>query len=88
MTDEEVSLTVADVPDPIVEMRAMIEEQKQIIVKQNAAIKDLTARMNANDKRSAAVPAPQAPAAPAEAPKKDPQDIAYEAMLKEFGIKK
>ena len=87
MTEENVpSLTVSDVPDPIEDLRKILNEQQAVIVKQNEAIKALTQRMNEQDKLAAAAPAQQAAAA-APAPEKSPQDLAYEAMLKEMGIK-
>ena len=86
MTEESVpSISVQDVPDPVADLRAILKEQQAVIVKQNEAIKSLTARMNENEKLAAAAPAASQPAA-AE-PKKSPQDIAYEAMLREMGIK-
>jgi uncharacterized coiled-coil protein SlyX len=76
-------IKVQDVPDPIAELRNILKEQQAVIVKQNEAIKSLTARMNENEKMAAAAAA--APAAP-EQPKEDPQTAAYHAMLKEMGI--
>ena len=75
-------IKVQDVPDPITELRNMLKEQQAVIVKQNEAIKALTARMNENEKMAAAAPQ----AAEAEPPKEDPQTAAYHAMLKEMGI--
>ena len=86
MTEEVPSISVQDVPDPIADLRKLLNEQQAVIVKQNEAIKALTERMNEADKLAAAAPAPQAAAA-APAPEKSPQDAAYEAMLREMGIK-
>ncbi len=88
MTEEEKapSISVQDVPDPISELRNILKEQQAVIVKQNEAIKALTARMNENEKLAAAAPAAE-PQAAAE-PKKSPQDEAYDAMLREMGINK
>ena len=84
MTEETVpSLSVSDVPDPIEELRNILKEQQSVIVKQNEAIKALTARMNENEKIISASPSAKAE----EPPKENPQDIAYRAMLKEMGIK-
>lgn len=86
MTDEPApSISVKDVPDPISELRQILKEQQAVIVKQNEAIKTLTARMNENEKIAAAAPAPAVQGA-AEQPKENPQDVAYKAMLKEMGI--
>lgn len=84
MTEEEKapSISVKDVPDPIAELRNILKEQQAVIVKQNEAIKALTARMNESEKLAAAAATPAA----AEQPKEDPQTAAYHAMLKEMGI--
>ena len=87
MGDEVPSITVQDVPDPVADLRKLLQEQQAVIVKQNETIKSLTERMNANEKLAAAAPAPQVQAAAAEPPVKSPQDAAYEAMLREMGIK-
>ena len=87
MTEDEKapSISVSDVPDPISELRAMLKEQQSIIIKQNEAIKSLTARMNENEKLVSASPSPSAKAE--EPAKENPQDVAYRAMLAELGIK-
>ena len=86
MTEEKApSISVKDVPDPITELRNILNEQQAVIVKQNEALKSLTTRMNESEKLAAAAAA--APAA-AEQPKEDPQTSAYNAMLKEMGITK
>ena len=83
MTDEKIpEIKVQDVPDPITELRNILKEQQAVIVKQNEAIKSLTARMNENEKLAAAAPQ----VAAAEPEKEDPQTAAYNAMLKEMGI--
>lgn len=86
MTEEEKapSISVKDVPDPIAELRNILKEQQAVIVKQNEAIKALTARMNESEKLAAAGAAPSGAAA--EPPKEDPQTVAYKAMLREMGI--
>ena len=85
MTEEKApSISVKDVPDPVAELRKILNEQQAIILKQNEAIKSLTTRMNENEKLAAAA-APEGAAA--EPPKEDPQTVAYKAMLKEMGIK-
>ena len=75
---------VPDQPDPIAELRKIVNEQSAVIMKQNEAIKALTARMNESEKTAAAAPA--VPAAP-QPPQKSPQEIAWESMMKEFNIK-
>lgn len=70
--------------DPIAELRKIVNEQNAVILKQNEAIKSLTARMNESEKAAAASPAvPQAQ----EKPEESPQDRAWKAMMKEFNIK-
>ena len=84
MTEEKApSISVNDVPDPISDLRNILKKQQAIILKQNEAIKSLTARMNENEKLAAAAPSDAA----AEPPKEDPQTVAFKAMLKEMGIK-
>lgn len=85
MTEESVKEgIVPDQTDPIAELRKIVNEQSAVIMKQNEAIKALTARMNETEKTAAAAPA--APAAP-QSPQKSPQEIAWESMMKEFNIK-
>lgn len=86
MTDEKApSISVNDVPDPMAELRSILKEQQAVIVKQNEAIKSLTARMNEQEKLISA--APSQPAKEQEPAQADPQDIAYKSMLAELGIK-
>lgn len=71
-----------DAPDPIEELRAQLRQQQEIIVKQNGAIKDLTRRIGEAEKlQHAAEPQAAAPAV-----KRNPQDEAYEALLREMGL--
>lgn len=85
MTEEKApTISIADVPDPLIEIRNTLKDQQAVIVKQNEAIKALTARLNEAEKVAAAAPAPAAQEQ--EQPKESPQDIAYKAMLKEMGI--
>lgn len=85
MTEESVKEgIVPDQTDPIAELKKIVNEQSAVIMKQNEAIKALTARMNESEKTAAAAPA--APAAP-QPPQKSPQEIAWESMMKEFNIK-
>lgn len=82
MSEIAADITV-DVPDPIEELRTQLRQQQEIIVKQNAALKDLTRRMGEAEKlQHAAEPQAAAPAAP----KKSVQDEAYEALLREMGL--
>ena len=70
--------------DPIAELRKIVNEQNAVILKQNEAIKSLTARMNESEKAAAASPAvTQAE----QKPEESPQDRAWKAMMKEFNIK-
>lgn len=83
--EQPVSISVQDVPDPVSELRKMIKERDAVILKQNEAIKSLTDRMNDFEKLASAAPA-QAPVV--QAPEQNPQDAAYDAMLREMGIVK
>ena len=87
MTEEEKapSISVSDVPDPIAELRNILKEQQAVIVKQNEALKSLTARLNEQEKLISASPSPVAKEK--EPPQEDPQDLAYKSMLAELGIK-
>ena len=86
MTEEEKapSISVSDVPDPVTELRNILKEQQAVIVKQNEAIKSLTARMNEQEKLISASPSPVAKEK--EPAKVDPQEVAYMSMLAELGI--
>ena len=70
--------------DPISELRKIVNEQNAVILKQNEAIKSLTARMNESEKAAAASPVTQQAQ---EKPEESPQDRAWKAMMKEFNIK-
>lgn len=87
MTEEEKapSISVKDVPDPVSELRNILKEQQAVIVKQNEAIKSLTARLNEQEKLISAAPSSQTKEQ--EPAQEDPQDTAYRAMLAELGIK-
>ena len=66
------------------ELRKILAQQSEVMVKQNEMLKDMQKRMSDYEKVQTAVPA----AAPqAEAPKMSAQDAAYHAMLREMGIK-
>lgn len=69
--------------DPISELRKIVNEQNAVIIKQNEAIKSLTARMNESEKAAAASPVTEKQKEPEESP----QDRAWKAMMKEFNIK-
>ena len=69
--------------DPISELRKIVNEQNAVILKQNEALKSLTARMNENEKAAAASPVSETKKEPEESP----QDRAWKAMMKEFNIK-
>ena len=85
MTEEVTpTLTAKETPDPIAELRKIVNEQNAVILKQQESIKALTERMNESEKVAGAAPAQTA--APA-GPEKSPQDRAWEAMMKEMNIK-
>lgn len=81
------SISVKDVPDPVSELRKMLKDQEAVIVKQNEAIKELVAWRNDYEKTVAAAPAAQVQADAPKQPEKSPQDLAFEALLKDMGIK-
>ncbi len=87
MTEEEqINIDEPSNPDPIEELRKLVSEQRDVILKQNDTIKKLESRMNDFDRKttaSATVPA-QEPVQ--KVPEPDPQDVAYRAMLREMGI--
>lgn len=87
MTEEEKapSISVKDVPDPITELRNILKEQQAVIVKQNEALKSLTARLNEQEKLISA--SPSSVTKEKEPAQEDAQDIAYKSMLAELGIK-
>ena len=85
MTEEVTpTLTAKETPDPIAELRKIVNEQNAVILKQQESIKALTERMNESEKVAGAAPAKSE--VPAE-PEKSPQDRAWEAMMKEMNIK-
>ena len=85
MTEEVTpTLTAVETPDPVAELRKIVNEQNAVILKQQESIKALTERMNESEKVAGAAPAQSA--VPAE-PVKSPQEIAWEAMMKEMNIK-
>ena len=71
-------------PDALNELKEILVKQNEMIQKQNAAISQLESRLNESEKVAAAAPAKQEQAAE---PKPSPQDAAYQAMLREMGIK-
>lgn len=85
MTDEQINIDDPATPDPIEELRKIVNEQKDVIVKQNESIKKLEMRLNDYDRKttaSAGTPKAEEP----KTPEPDPQDVAYRAMLREMGI--
>lgn len=85
MTEENINIDDPVTPDPIEELRKIVNEQKDVIVKQNESIKKLEMRLNDYDRKTTA----SAGVAKTEEPKipePDPQDVAYRAMLREMGI--
>ena len=84
MTDEQIAQDMQITPDALNELKEILVKQNEMIQKQNAAISQLESRLNESEKVAAAAPAKQEAAAE---PASSPQDIAYEAMLREMGIK-
>lgn len=86
MTDEEqINIDEPSAPSAIEELRKLVNEQRDVILKQNDAIKNLESRINDFDRKSTASKAPAEPPKQ-EVPEPDPQDVAYRAMLREMGI--
>lgn len=85
MTDEETNIDDPVTPDPIEELRKIVNEQKDVIVKQNESIKKLEMRLNDYDRKTTAS-AGAAKTEESKIPEPDPQDVAYRAMLREMGI--
>ena len=84
MTEENINIDDPSVPDPIEELRKLVNEQRDVIVKQNESIKRLEARLNDYDRKSTASAGVKAEEP--KVPEPDPQDVAYRAMLREMGI--
>lgn len=85
MTDEQINIDDPATPDPIEELRKIVNEQKDVIVKQNESIKKLEMRLNDYDRKTTASAGASKNEKP-EVPEPDPQDVAYRAMLREMGI--
>ena len=88
MTDEQ-KINVDDPPsaDPIEDLRKLVNEQRDVILKQNETIKKLESRMNDFDRKSTASATKVAEEKPEiKVPEPDPQEVAYRAMLREMGI--
>ena len=88
MTDEQ-KINVDDPPsaDPIEDLRKLVNEQRDVILKQNETIKKLESRMNDFDRKSTASATKVAEDKPEiKVPEPDPQEVAYRAMLREMGI--
>lgn len=84
MTEESVIETVVtEEADPIADLKKMISEQNAVIMKQNEAIKSLTARLNESEKSASATPVKKEPAVP----EKSAQELAWESLMKEMNIK-
>ena len=86
MTDENVNIDDPAVPDPIEELRKIVNEQRDVIVKQNESIKRLESRLNDFDRKSTASAGVKTEDSKPAVPEPDPQDVAYRAMLREMGI--
>lgn len=87
MTDEDINIDEPSVADPIEELRKLVSEQRDVILKQNETIKKLESRMNDFDRKSTASATKVAEEKPEiKVPEPDPQEVAYRAMLREMGI--
>lgn len=84
MTDENVNIDDPVTVDPIEELRRIVNEQKDVIVKQNESIKKLESRLNDYDRKATASAGVKKEEP--KVPEPDPQDVAYRAMLREMGI--
>ncbi len=87
MTDEQINIDEPSGADPIEELRKLVTEQRDVILKQNETIKKLESRMNDFDRKSTASATKVAEEKPEiKVPEPDPQEVAYRAMLREMGI--
>lgn len=84
MAEEQVAQDMQISADALKELREIVVKQNEMLQKQNAAISQLESRLNESEKVAAAAPAKQEAAAE---PELSPQDRAYEALLREMGIK-
>lgn len=84
MVEEQVAQDMQISADALKELREIVVKQNEMLQKQNAAISQLESRLNESEKVAAAAPAKQEAAAE---PELSPQDRAYEALLREMGIK-
>ena len=86
MTDEQINIDEPSNPDPIEELRRLVNEQRDVILKQNESIKKLESRINDFDRKTTASATAPAQEPVQKVPEPDPQDVAYRAMLREMGI--
>lgn len=86
MTDEQINIDEPSTPDPIEELRKIVNEQRDVIVKQNESIKKLEMRLNDYDRKTTASAGVATKTEETKIPEPDPQDVAYRAMLREMGI--
>ena len=87
MTNEQINIDEPSTPDPIEELRKIVNEQRDVIVKQNESIKKLEMRLNDYDRKTTASAGVATKTEEKTAvPEPDPQDVAYRAMLREMGI--
>ena len=85
MVEENPILEDGPVVDPIEDLRKIVNEQRDVILKQNESIKRLESRLNDFDRKATASSVP-AKSEEVKVPEPDPQDVAYRAMLREMGI--
>lgn len=86
MSDENINMDDPSVADPIEELRKIVNEQRDVILKQNESIKNLESRLNDFDRKTTASSVVKKEDKQPEVPKVDPQEVAYRAMLREMGI--
>ena len=87
MTEEEqINIDEPSDLNPIEELRKLVAEQRDVILKQNESIKKLESRINDFDRKTTASATAPAQEPVQKVPEPDPQDVAYRAMLREMGI--
>ena len=86
MAEEEINIDDPASPDVLEELRKIVNEQKEVIVAQNEAIKKLEGRVNDIDRKTTASGSAKKEEVKPSVPEPDPQEVAYRAMLREMGI--
>lgn len=80
--DEEVPQMVTAESEAIGELRRIVEEQKEVLVKQQAQLKDLNRRLADTETVKYSAPVDSVH----DVPRVNPQEAAYLAMLKEMNV--